>query len=157
MGMGRARHVFAIVAFGLGGLGLGCAAPATKPILGPTARAVVAEAGLSFEGRVDTGAEVSSIHAVDIERIDAATPRLRFTLENAEGERVTLERSVLDVAEVRSASGSERRYRVPLTLAIGGIEAEVRVTLRDRSAMRHRLLVGRDVLAGRFLVDVAPR
>jgi hypothetical protein len=136
---------------------LGCATSPKKPVLGPVAVVRVLEADLSFEGRVDTGAEASSIHATGIELVwgESGDARVRFDLENQAGERVTLERPIADVAEVRSAGVSEQRYRVGLTLAIGDVETRVRATLRDRSAMSHRLLVGRDVLAGRFVVDVS--
>jgi hypothetical protein len=116
----------------------------------------IVEADIAFEGRVDTGAEASSIHATELQLIAGGDgePRLRFDIENEAGERVILDRPIADVVEVRSAGGSEPRYRVLLTLAIGDVETRVPVTLRDRSAMTHKLLVGRDVLAGRFVVDV---
>jgi hypothetical protein len=41
-----------------------------------------------------------------------------------------------------------------LTLAAGGVRKPILVNLRDRSAMKHKLLVGRDWLARDFLVDV---
>ncbi len=138
-------------------LALGCASPGDKAVLGPVATARVVEADLVFEARVDTGAEASSVHATGIEIVpatDDAGPRVRFVVENGSGQRATLVRPLADVAEVRGAGGTERRFRVPLTLAIGDVEAPVLVTLRDRSSMRHRLLVGRDVLEGRFVVDV---
>lgn len=141
-------------------IALGCATPTTKTVLGSIATVRIIEADLAFAGRVDTGAEASSIHATSLERIagDDGKPYLRFEISNEAGERVTLERPIADRVEVRSAGGSESRYRVPLTLAIGDVETRVRVTLRDRSTMTHKLLVGRDVLAGRFVVDVeAPR
>jgi len=136
--------------------GLGCATSTTKLVLGPVTAVRIVEADIAFVGRVDTGAEASSIHATELQLIagDDGEPRLRFDIENEAGERVILDRPIADVVEVRSAGGSEPRYRVLLTLAIGEVETRVLVTLRDRSAMTHKLLVGRDVLAGRFVVDV---
>lgn len=133
----------------------GCTTP-RKPVLGSVATVRVVEADLSFRGRVDTGAEASSIHATAIELVAGAagaSPRVRFEVANEAGARARLELPLVDIAEVRSAAGRERRYRVPLTLAIGDVAQTVPVTLRDRSAMRQKLLVGRDLLAGRFLVD----
>ena len=40
-----------------------------KQVVGATETIDVAEAGLSYKARIDTGAETSSIHAVDI-RVD---------------------------------------------------------------------------------------
>lgn len=131
----------------------GCVHP--KPVLGGTATVRVVEADLEFRGRVDTGAEASSIHALHIERVaQGEGEHLRFVIANERGEAATLIRPLADVAEVRGATGQERRFRVALTLAIGSVQETVLVTLRDRSRMNQKLLVGRDLLAGRFLVDV---
>lgn len=134
---------------------LACAPRPPKPVLGASVRVHVVDADLSFRGRVDTGAEVSSIHVTRIELLPSAEgARIRFRIRNEVGASATLERPIADVVSVRTATGSEPRYRVPLTLAIGGIEQRVLVTLRNRGAMRHKLLVGRDLLRGRFVVDV---
>ncbi len=77
-----------------------------------------------------------------------------FKLENARGERRDLSAALADVAHVRSVKGTEVRPRVALALDLGGVVKRVRVSLRDRSQMDYKLLVGRDFLAGDFVVDV---
>ena len=135
---------------GLLGLALACAMPPAT--IGPSALVRVVDAGLELRARVDTGAEASSLHARDVRILGA---RVRFVVEGEDGERIALERPLHDVARVRSAAGEELRPRVRLRLALAGIEKEIPVSLRDRSAMDYRLLVGRDFLAGDFLVDVS--
>ena len=111
----------------------------------------VDEAGFAFRARIDTGAEASSIHAgaIGVEGL-----RVHFTLENAEGARKALSAPIVDVARVRTSQGTDLRYRVELGLSLRGVAKRVVVSLRDRSKMDYRLLVGRDFLAGDFVVDV---
>jgi hypothetical protein len=111
----------------------------------------VREADLAFRARIDTGAAACSVHATDV-RIEGAL--VSFTLENERGERRALRAPIADEAHVTTAHGSDVRPRVALHLSLGRIEKRVLVSLRDRSQMEHKLLVGRDFLAGDFVVDV---
>ena len=129
-----------------------CATPPASPtLIGAVETVRVVEADLAFRARIDTGAAASSIHATGI-RVEGA--RVHFTLENASGERRDLSAALADVARVRSVKGTEVRPRVALELELGGVAKRVRVSLRDRSRMDYKLLVGRDFLAGDFVVDV---
>ena len=129
-----------------------CATPPTGPTrIGAVETVRVVEADLAFRARIDTGAAASSIHATGI-RVDGR--RVHFTLENARGERRDLSAALADVARVRSVKGTEERPRVTLELELGGVAKRLRVSLRDRSRMTYKLLVGRDFLAGDFVVDV---
>ncbi len=132
-----------------------------KFIIGETAQIAIAEAELEFLARIDTGARVTSIHALDVEvtggvanqRENEGKP-VRFRVINTKGEERTLESKIVDVASVRNAQGTEHRYVVELTLVWEGFEKAVEVNLRDRSAMTYKLLIGRNWLARDFLVDV---
>lgn len=137
----------------LGALGPACAGRPPGPrVIGAVETLTVVDAGLRFRARIDTGAGASSIHATGI-RLDGSL--VHFVLENERGERRALTAPVVDVAQVRTAQGVDVRPRVVLRLRLLGVEKAVRVSLRDRSAMQDKLLVGRDFLAGDFVVDVA--
>ena len=130
-----------------------CATPSgQKVVIGAVETLRVRDADLAFRARIDTGAEASSIHAtgVLVEGTDVS-----FTLENELGDRRALRMRLVDEANVRTAQGNDVRPRVALTLTLGDIEKRVLVSLRDRAGMEHRLLVGRDFLAGDFVVDVS--
>ena len=142
---------------------LGCAgAPPDAPrVLGATEVIRVGEAGLDFRAVVDTGAYRSSIHALDV-RIEDRAPRMRdnvgksvsFRVVNEAGEARRIVARVADVEPVRTSHGAEWRYVVPLRLGWRDVEKVVQVSLRDRSAMTYKLLVGRDWIRGDFVVDV---
>jgi hypothetical protein len=129
----------------------GCAGPG-PPVVGAVESVAVVEAGLRFRARIDTGAAASSIHARDV-RVERGW--VHFVLENERGERRALSAPLVDLAHVRGAAGVDVRPRVRLRLSLRGVEKSLPVSLRDRSGMQHPLLVGRDFLAGDFLVDVA--
>ena len=133
-----------------------------KDIIGETARIRVKEADFDYIARIDTGARMTSIHAVDLLIEDASDKpqenigkTVTFVTRNNQGLRKILSGKIVDVATVKNAQGREQRYEVELTLQWHGKTKQVRVNLRDRSKMTYKLLIGRNWLAGDYLVDVA--
>ncbi len=118
---------------------------------------------IRYEGRVDSGATVTSIHAEDIEVIggssaskkDDTGKTLRFALVNDQDERVVLERTIERVHFVHSSDCGEWRYYVRLTLEFRGRKKELLVNLNDRSRSSTRLLLGRDWLKQGYVVDIS--
>ncbi|MDH3521655.1 MAG: RimK/LysX family protein [Myxococcales bacterium] len=150
----------------LAGLSVGCViarAPDFRVarVIGSTALVRVEQADLEFLARVDTGADTTSIHALDLE-IEDPSPRIEgnvgkaigFRVVNERGEAVRLASVIAGVVELYDWHGLELRYAVPLELCWQGVCKSVPVSLRDRTVMQHKLLIGRDWLAGSFLVDV---
>tara|TARA_B100001094_G_C18189740_1_gene806311 strand:+ start:2587 stop:2994 length:408 start_codon:yes stop_codon:yes gene_type:complete len=129
-----------------------------KPTIGPTAQLYVKEAGFDYLARIDTGARISSIHAFDIQlRGSALSPmhlnkgkKILFSTENHQGRQARIEAIVIDVPVIRTPVGSEERYIVELVIG----DYRVHATLRDRSQMDYKLLIGRNWLEGHYLVDV---
>lgn len=147
-------------------LASGCvmaAAPGVRVarLIGATERVRVEQADLEFLARVDTGAQTTSLHVLDI-RIENGASRMQanvgrtihFRIANERGEEAWLSSVVADVVALSDWHGVELRYAVPLELSARGVRKRVLVNLRDRSAMAEKLLIGRDWLAGDFLVDV---
>jgi hypothetical protein len=135
----------------------------TRRLVGPVALVLEGESGLAFRARVDTGAERCSLHVAEWEIRDPAPEMaenvgktIRFRLENRCGKSWWLERQIAEVALVRTSEREELRYMVPLKLCLHGVQREVLVSLNDRSEMQYAMLVGRNYLAGQFVVDVAP-
>lgn len=135
-----------------------------KKIVGATEVVIVEEAGISFLGRMDTGAATTSIHAVDIEvagqfpvGADCTGMPVAFTVLNERGEACRLTARVEKTASIRTSEGREERLFVYLTVGRQGEEKRVLVNLNDRSAMKYRLLLGRNWLENDYLVDVARR
>lgn len=135
---------------------------ADKKIIGQECWVHVEGLELDYLARVDTGATTSSLHATDFliqgeaeDPLENVGKTINFLTVSGNGtpKRVTAE--IVRVQSVASAQGREKRYMVRLTLAAAGVSKSVLVNLRDRTAMKHKLLVGQDWLAGDFLVDVS--
>ncbi|GLS84420.1 RimK/LysX family protein [Paraferrimonas haliotis] len=132
-----------------------------KLIIGPTAVLSVAESGISYDARIDTGAKETSIHAyglsIDNESQDKSKnvgKTIHFTSENEKGQRVKMKGTIVKTSSVRNSQGTETRYMIELSVGRKGEEQKMLVNLRDRTHMSYKLLIGRDWLQGRYLVDV---
>lgn len=108
--------------------------------------------------KVDTGARSSSLHAFDIERFERdETEWVRFEVHPWQGsamDAVRTEAPLADLRSVKSSSGkSEVRPVIRSRVVIGEREYEIDLTLTLRDDMGFRMLLGREALRKRFLVD----
>ncbi len=113
-----------------------------------------------IKAKLDTGARTSSLHAFDIEVVgEGDNERVRFSLrpwQESADDTVQVECAIHDRRTVRSSSGhSEERIVVMLQIGMLGEEFEAEVTLTNRDAMGFRMLIGRQALRQRFIVDPA--
>lgn len=132
-----------------------------KKVIGETARISLTSAGMGYLARIDTGARITSVHALEMKVTDGAQDKkdnigklITFDTENEKGERKQVSARIVDVSKVRNAQGIEYRYVVDLDLGWQGLNKNVQVNLRDRSAMSYKLLIGRNWLSEDFVVDV---
>ncbi|QEN08822.1 hypothetical protein EXM22_12780 [Oceanispirochaeta crateris] len=126
-------------------------------ILGQIERVLIKTSGLTLDGRVDTGAELSSIHGENITRFSRNGDEwVRFNL-NPDGVDRFLEMPLRSVVRIRQAGSSviQERPVIVLSVVIGDLRVDADFTLTDRSLMTFPLLIGRNVLEGRALVDVS--
>lgn len=109
--------------------------------------------------KFDTGADRSSLHAVDVKYFqrDGGT-WVRFIVDNGSvlpGNRVTLERPVLkDVKIKQKGGGVEHRPLIELDLCIGERSIKSTLNLSDRTGYTAPLLIGTEDLAILGAVDV---
>lgn len=133
------------------------AATAHEPgIFGWAEPVVLEEAGFELEAKLDTGADTSSLDAIDIRRFRRkGVSWVRFTVEDhAEGEEVRLERPLLRRVLIKQHDGnSQRRSVVALTVCLGEHRRQVEFSLIDRSRFDYPVLLGRSALAGIAIVD----
>lgn len=126
----------------------------TGAVLGNTAKVEFAAFGnRSTEGKVDTGATTSSLHATNI-TINRERQSVTFRCEVLSDNLVTL--PLEGVQEVHSADhGGENRPVVKLDVSIDGTPIKaVLFNLNDRSNMDTKLLIGQNILkAGNFTID----
>ena len=105
--------------------------------------------------KIDTGARTSALHANSIEPFQRdGEPFIRFDV-SGEGEGTPWhEALVTDRRAVRSSNGeAEVRYVFRTRLGLGGQAWAVEVSLTKRDRMDVPMLIGREALSGRVLVD----
>lgn len=112
----------------------------------------------SIKAKVDTGARSSSLHAYDIEEFQRENKKwVRFNvhpLQHSDSKVVAVEAPVLDVRSVRSSSGDvTERYVLLTTLKLLGQTWPIELTLANRDQMGFRMLLGREAIRGKLLVD----
>ena len=110
------------------------------------------------KAKIDTGARSSSLHAFGIERfVKGNIPCVRFQvhpIQRRDDLVVSCEAPVHDVRQIRSSSGeSSERYVIRTPISWMGQTWDVDLTLADRSLMGFRMLIGREAVRGRLLVD----
>ena len=112
----------------------------------------------AIKAKIDTGARSSSIHAYDIEPYhDGGTRRVRFKvhpLQRNETFEVACDAVVADVRAIRSSNGqSDDRFVIQTPVHWHGQTWTIDLTLAPRFEMGFRMLLGREAVRGRYLVD----
>lgn len=107
--------------------------------------------------KMDTGAKTSALHANSLKPVTRnGAMFIRFDVTGEDEKAPWHELPLLGRRSVRSSNGeSEMRHLVALRLRIGGEEWVIDVTLTNRERMEMPMLIGREALAGRVLVDAA--
>lgn len=129
-----------------------------KTTLGWREWASLPELGIqNIKMKVDTGAKTSCLHAFRIEPFDKdGAPWLRIWVhpkQHSDAEHVC-EAPVHDQRTVTDSGGhSETRYVIETTLVIGKQRFSAELTLTNRDTMKFRMLLGRQAMNGRYVVD----
>jgi hypothetical protein len=116
---------------------------------------------IDLSTKTDTGAYNSAIDCCYTEEKENEEGEnvLYFTLLNPTNKHYTGQKhstSDYKVKKVRSSNGIETyRYQVKLSVEIKGRRFHTTFNLSNRSKMRYPVLLGRKLLADRFLVDVS--
>jgi len=129
------------------------------PIIGWREWVALPQLGIAFiKPKIDTGARSSSLHASEVEEFQRGDRTfVRFKVHPIQRNKdfgVKAEAEVLEYRSVKSSSGQKSRRPVILTeIEILGVRWPIELTLADRDAMGFRMLLGREAVRGRFLVD----
>lgn len=128
-----------------------------KILIGRIEWVTLPELKIKHKARIDTGAKTTSMHAVNIEEVEQRGELfVKFQTVDSEGKTVEVVRKVDSIQKVSNTAGFvTKRYVIKEKIKLGNIEREVNVNLNDRSKMDYKFLVGRNLLLGRFIVDVA--
>ncbi|KXI29644.1 ATP-dependent zinc protease family protein [Paraglaciecola hydrolytica] len=108
--------------------------------------------------RVDTGAATSSLHVDNIDDFERdGESWVSFDIHpdiHQVSKIVRREVKVEDVRKIKSSTATrEKRYVITTTIVLAGMSWPIQLTLTDRSEMSYLMLLGREAMQGRLIVD----
>lgn len=114
----------------------------------------------AIKARVDSGAKTSALHAFNIQPFTRnGESWVSFEVHPIQNNRrvvVRCEQPVHDRRTIRSSSGdAEKRYVVRVPICLGENTWDIDLTLTNRDSMGYRMLLGREAMGERMLVDPA--
>jgi ribosomal protein S6--L-glutamate ligase len=130
-------------------------------IIGSEEWCVFNELGIpAIKARVDSGAKTSSLQATNIKIITrGAQEWVKFEVGPLQENRsiaIECQARLVDRRMVKSSSGiSEVRLVINTPVTIGNLTYDIELTLANRDTMEFRMLLGREALNERFIVNPA--
>ncbi|CAG37121.1 30S ribosomal protein S6--L-glutamate ligase [Desulfotalea psychrophila] len=132
-----------------------------KKIIGSEEWCSFPELGIpAIKARVDSGAKTSSIHAVNIQTFQRDGEEwVSFEVHPLRIDRRTVvrcQRPVIDKRIIKNSSGnSETRFVIRTPLKLNKKVWDIELTLSNRDAMGFRMLLGREAMMDRLIIDPA--
>lgn len=130
-----------------------------KVVIGKEEWCALPELGLpSIKARVDTGAKTSSLHAFNIHPFEENGQKyVSFDIHPIQDNRRMVQHCrgrVVGRRNVKSSTGvNEKRHVIQTTLKLGEESWDIEITLTNRDAMGYRMLIGREAMKERVLID----
>lgn len=109
----------------------------------------------NIEVKIDTGAYTSAIHCSKIEEIDGKLHCVFYDESHPEYAETPIIFDAYSTTGVKSSNGfKENRFKVKSTVIFFGKTYKINLTLSTRDDMRFPVLIGRQFLKRKFVVDV---
>ena len=110
------------------------------------------------KAKIDTGARSSAIHAFNIQELGQNGKRIiRFQVHPLQGDSqttITAEAELLEYRKIRNSGGTAQlRPVIKTNIEIAKQIWSIELSLTDRDVMGFRLLLGRQAVRNKFLVD----
>lgn len=111
-----------------------------------------------IKAKIDTGARSSALHAFDIHKFFRnGEEMIKFKVHPRQKESHTTietEAKLLEYREVRNSGGQiQLRPVIETTAKLGTYQWQIELTLTNRDVMGFRMLLGRQAVRKRFLID----
>ena len=130
-----------------------------KIVVGSEEWISLSELNIPFvKARVDSGAKTSSLHAINIQPYQKDNETWVnfdvFPIQNDGKRKISCKALVVDKRVVKSSSGDkEQRYVVRTAISLNDDNWDIELTLTNRDSMGYRMLLGRQGMMGRIIVD----
>ncbi len=110
-----------------------------------------------LRAKIDTGAKTSALHADKIEILHEGSKKVvRFLFITEEDKHQWIKCPLIEERYIKSSNGDKTlRPVVKTEIKMGKERFEIEVTLINRDLMGFKMLIGREALNGRFLINPA--
>ncbi|MDP1558805.1 MAG: RimK/LysX family protein [Nitrosomonas sp.] len=130
----------------------------SRIILGALENIYLDPPGMEFSARIDTGAQTSSLNALDMVKFERdGKPYVKFHVVNPKtGEKIELTRRIRSHVRIKDfEEDARRRPVIRLHVKLASIDERIDFTLVDRSKFKQQVLIGRNFLRDLAIVDVS--
>lgn len=126
-----------------------------KEVIGWVEKVTIHPGALELKAKIDSGAKTSSIHCICQDFIEKNGEKyVSFVVTNYADKQVRLERKIERFATIKRHYGeAQERAVIKLGICVAGVYKEAEVNVINRSGLNYQLLIGRNFLAGDFLID----
>ena len=126
-------------------------------VVGQVENVTVETLKLKFKAKIDSGALFTSINALDLKKFERDGKKwARFAVLHPEtGQKTYFELPIVRAKVIKQLSGKyQERPVVLMRLKLGSVSENVEVTLSDRTGYLYQLLIGRNFMENRMMIDV---
>lgn len=115
-----------------------------------------------IRARIDSGAKTSSIQATDIKIVHIEDEDwVVFSvnpIQHNDSIKVRCKAKLVDKRSIKGSFGiSEERLIIRSPITIGETTFDIELSLANRNTMEYRMLLGREALAGQYLINPAEK
>lgn len=127
----------------------------TLPIVGGVESLYIPPFEISFQARMDTGAETSSIDATNIKPFERDGEKwVSFNITNRKNGQIHhFKKPIIRKTTIVRTLKEEKRYVVLFDIKMGNEIINAEFTLNNRSKFDYQVLIGRNIINGRYLID----
>ena len=127
------------------------------PIVGGVETLYIPPFEVSFQARMDTGAETSSIDAYNIRPFERDGEKwISFDIINRKNSQIHhFKKPIIRKTSIVRTGNEEKRYVVNFDIKMGDEIIDAEFTLNDRSKFEYQVLIGRNIINGRYLIDAS--
>ncbi len=131
--------------------------PTELRTIGGVERLYVLPINASFDVRVDTGAQTSSIDADEIKIFERdGIPYVSFVIINEKTKQAhRFEKKIEKRIRIKRTNVDEKRIVVKMEVNFMGKSFRQDFSLNDREKFQYQGIIGRNILQGNFVVDVS--
>lgn len=129
------------------------------PVVGWREWLALPELGVDWvKAKIDTGARTSALHAFNVSRFTQhGEPWIRFEVhpwQRDNARSIIATAPLVEMRHIRSSNGKEElRPVIAATVRLANVSFVAEITLTRRDVMGFRMLLGRQAIRDRFLVD----